>query len=437
MRLPSNKQIERSLLGLFLVDSESFAINGPRLVKEDFFFPTHREIFDALRAMNRSGQAINPVTLHAELQERGTQLDIARLGDLMDSSFSRFGDADIQTAIDRLIEMALERRAIALAHQVQTKLLDGESLDDALAEFSRETGLLQNRAARERSTMTERMDALISRLELTQESGRAPGLRTGFPDLDKVIHGLRKGFVYVIAGGSNEGKTTLTLQIALRACQHKDNDNPVILFISLEMSQEAVDERLVQIISLVPEQRMHQGTMTKEDWRAVMNAREQIAACRIEVYDEFTGTVEEVKTAIAETRRKFGKVDLVVIDYAQLMSVANVGNQNRTQQLDDIVRGLKRLAVKEKVPIIELSQITGEAEKSSKRDAVDVRDSKAIKQAADVLIMLSCQDIEALKSGIVTAFNLDIAKNRFGRRPVLQLAFDPRYGVFGDAGNRD
>ena len=272
--------------------------------------------------------------------------------------------------------------------------------------------------------------------EAAASGNKIPGLSTGLPDLDRTILGLNKSELILIAARPGMGKTSIALNIALNAAMtlHK-----TVAMFSLEMSREQLVSRLLSRAALVPGQNLLTGQLTEQQWRAIADAAQTLSATDIRIDDNPTLTVSDMNAQC----RRVPNLDLVVIDYLQLMQSAGSGhswsNESRTQAVSDISRMMKIMAKELNVPVVCLSQLSRANEsRTDKRPMLsDLRESGAIEQDADVVIGLyrdGYYNKECENPNLAEAI---VLKNRKGETGTVQLAWLPEYTSFGSVSKRD
>jgi replicative DNA helicase len=325
--IPQATEAEQALLACLLFEPALVESARARLSPEDFFLYSHGEIYRSMLACYDADGALTPTLIAADLRRRGLLDQVggeAYLGEFW-SGHVRFASPEsLKPYLRRVKEAALLRRVVHLSASLQTQAQDYEPILSLLATAERELGELRSESIVEApSTLGRDLNRVIDELERIQSSGEPPGLKTGFCDLDRAVHGYEPGLLYVIAAGSGEGKTTFALQSILRVCQDRRNGEAVICFVSLEMPRDKVALRLLQIASCVPDLRMRGGGMTTDDWRAVKDAESWLAGLKVATVDDLGGTLEEVRAHAADVRQRFGRLDLLIVDYVQMLHLAD------------------------------------------------------------------------------------------------------------------
>ena len=265
--------------------------------------------------------------------------------------------------------------------------------------------------------------------EAAASGSRIPGLSTGLPDLDNMILGLNKSDLILIAARPGMGKTSIALNIALNVAVTLKKKVAVF---SLEMSREQMVTRLLSRASMVPSQNLLTGQLTEQQWREVAGAANTLSAADILIDDNPTLTVSDMN---AQCRLVKG-LDLVIIDYMQLMQSAGSGhswsNESRTQAVSDISRMLKIMAKELNVPVICLSQLSraNESRQDKRPQLSDLRESGAIEQDADVVMALYRDGYYNKQSENPNLAECIILKNRKGATGTIELLWLPEFTSF-------
>lgn len=436
--VPITNEAEQAVLAAMLFEWGQVDTVRGYLKPDDFFSPRHKLIYEAMLAVYDADNAITPVLIIEHLKSAG-MLDRAGGGAYISTFYDghvRFSQIEsLLPHIRKIKEASIQRRIIHLSNSLSSQAQDKEPVVQMIASAQRELQELSNQSVvRRTDTIGDVVTEVLSQIERIQETGEAPGLRTGFPDLDRIIHGFQPGLLYTLAAASKEGKTTLALQTALRASRDRRNGQPVIGILSLEMPKDKIVLRLLQLSSAVSDASIY-GKMTANDWRALNAGAEEVSGLRVKVADPDRGVVEEVGAFIEELRRDFGRVDLLIIDFIQLLKSDEAGydKRNRANQIDTIAYALKKAAQRYALPVIALAQITRDASKRTDRSADDLRDSDGIKQASDCILMLTCKDLELKTADApLIPYRLEVVANRYGRVGGFPIQFSTEIGAFSE-----
>ena len=279
-------------------------------------------------------------------------------------------------------------------------------------------------------------DERLAEEEIAASGKKIPGLSTGLVDLDRTILGLNKSELILVAARPGMGKTSIALDMALYAAM---SQRKTVAMFSLEMSREQLVSRLLSRAARVPGQGLMTGQLTEQQWRDIADAAQALSATDIRIDDNPTLTVSDMN---AQCRRVEG-LDLVVIDYLQLMQSAGSGhtwsNESRTQAVSDISRMMKIMAKELNVPVVCLSQLSraNESRQDKRPMLSDLRESGAIEQDADVVIGLYREGYynkECAEPDIAEAI---VLKNRKGETGTVRLRWMPEYTSFGSVSDLD
>ena len=331
-------------------------------------------------------------------------------------------------------DRALLRRLGETADEINNMVGEGSGEADALLEAAERKiyALRQGRNVGGLLPISGIVQNVFDNLSEAAASGnKIPGIPTGLADLDRTILGLNKSELILIAARPGMGKTSIALNMALHAAV---NEGKTIAIFSLEMSREQLVSRLLSKAALIPSQNLMTGQLTPQQWRNITDAAQTLSMTDIRIDDNPTLTVADMNAQC----RRIPKLDLVVIDYLQLMQSAGSGhswsNESRTQAVSDISRMMKIMAKELNVPVICLSQLSraNESRQDKRPMLSDLRESGAIEQDADVVIGLyrdGYYNKECENPNLAEAI---ILKNRKGSTGTVELTWLPEYTSFGN-----
>ena len=430
---PCATEAEQSVIGGLLLDNLAYERIASDLQPDDFYRNEHQTIYRTIAAMLDRGEAVDIVTVDATLERVG-QSDpcggLAYLGELAANTPSAANIASYaRVVIDRR-----ERRDLIAAGQRLIELAR-EPGSDAIARADKASSIVlslgEQRGSKESATISEVMGTVLQVLDKRIEAGGAiSGLSTGFVDLDKATTGLHPGNLVVLAGRPAMGKTTLGVNIA----ENVALDGGAALVFSLEMSATDLAERSMARAGSVNTQTLREGKLTEDDWSRMTVALGKLNGKALVIDDDpGTATVAQMRRKAVRLKRKLGRLDLIVIDYLQLMR--GDGN-NRNEEIGGITRGLKLLARELNVPVVLLSQLNrGVEDRTDKRPMMsDLRESGAIEQDADVILMAYRDDYYNPGSSQFHGFaEIIIRKQRMGPTGTVPLIFQGEYSRFLDA----
>jgi replicative DNA helicase len=384
---PNDLDAETSVLGSILLDPLSVAKVLQFLHPEDFYRENNGQIYRAALDLFAAGEPIDNVTLAAQLQTMG----------LLDRIGGRAHLASMQGAVPtaanieyygRIVkEKAYKRRLISAGSNIAGfGYDDGIDAEEAINQAqSLVFGVADDRDQRELSRLYDLLGPAMERISLQMESGQGVvGIPTGFHDLDRMTGGFKDSDLIIVAGRPSMGKTSLALNIALYSALEADKS---VAIFSLEMSKEQLTERLLTEQAQIDAQRMHRGQLTEAEFDRVSNALGPLGEAKIYIDD--TPVMDELSLQLKARQAKMRHdIDLILVDYLQLMHGRARGDDNRVQEVSSISRALKGLARELRIPVIAISQLSRAPEQRPDKRPIlsDLRESGCL--AGDTLIYL-------------------------------------------------
>ena len=429
-KIPYSSQAEQAVIGSMLIDPRCIAEVVKKLRADEFYVRANRDVYETILAMFSYGQTVDPVTVIDQMKVRGVYDENvpAYLAEIMRITPT---SANVMEYVTIIKDRALLRSVSTVADEINAMVYEGSGAAEDVLEAAEAKlhAVRENRGSGGLKEIRHVMQNVFDAMSEAAASGsRIPGLSTGLPDLDDLILGLNKSELVIIAARPGMGKTSIALNIALNVAmtQHKK-----VAIFSLEMSREQLVTRLLSRAALVPSQNLFTGRLTDQQWRDVAAAANTLSACDILIDDNSTLTVADMN---AQCRTIRG-LDLVVIDYLQLMSSAGgrgFSNESRTQAVSDISRMMKVMAKQLGVPVICLSQLNRAAEaRQDKRPLLsDLRESGSIEQDADVVIGLYREGYNNRECENPNAAEAIVLKNRKGGTGTVNLTWVPEYTSF-------
>ncbi len=438
-QLPHNDYAEASLLGCLLQNAARFSLlDEVGLVSDDFYSRKHQIIFEAMLFVLQSGaETLDIVTAHDRLCSMGKEDAVGGLEYLAELANNApvVDDAKV-TEYARLVKNSSVHREFisvceASAAQIYRDQTQFESILDTTSTALIKLADTSHQASVQhlKPIVISVINNLIERRE--QGGGSLLGLATGFPSVDKVSSGLKKGDMVVIAARPGMGKTSLALNIA---CRVAANNHPV-LFFSLEMPAEQVSQRILAAETGVSMTKIVNASLSSAELSQFMSGIGRVEKLPIYIDDSTQLTIASLRAktkALRANLQKAGeRLELIVIDYIGLMQ-STLRGEKRNAQIEEISRGIKLFAKDMEIPIIVLSQLNRQSEgrKESIPMLSDLRDSGAIEQDADMVAIINRSNDNG-KSDITRA-ELHILKNRHGATRVVPLYFNPTTTLFSE-----
>ncbi len=438
-RTPHSAAAEQAVIGSMLIDSRCVPEVMEKLKADEFYIKLNRDIYETIYYMFAYGQTIDPVTVLDQMRVRGVYDDNCEnyVAELMRVTPTA---ANVMEYAGIVSDRALLRRLGEAADEINSMVYEGAGEADVMLEAAERKiyALRQGRNVGGLLPVSSVVQNVFDEMSAAAESGsKIPGIPTGLPDLDRVTLGLNKSELILIAARPGMGKTSIALNIALYAAL---NLKKTVAVFSLEMSREQLVTRLLSRAALIPSQNLLTGQLTEQQWMSVSDAAQQLSMTDMRIDDNPTLTVSEMNAQC----RRLPNLDLVVIDYLQLMQSAGSGhtwsNESRTQAVSDISRMLKIMAKELNVPVICLSQLSraNESRQDKRPMLSDLRESGAIEQDADVVIGLYRDGYYNKESTEPNLAEAIILKNRKGSTGTVPLMWLPEYTTFSSyEGHRD
>jgi replicative DNA helicase len=425
--LPANVEAERSILGAILLDNLAYNEAAEHLKPEDFSLDSHRRLYSRMMDLAESSRPIDMITLVEELDRRKeleTIGDVGYISGLVDGVPDR---PSIEHYIKIVRDKALLRGLIhaanaAIARAAEQSDPAEEILNDVEAAIFQ---ISEKRIGRGFMGIQEIVKESFGSVDaLLQRGQRITGLATHYTDLDEMTSGFQRSDLIIIAARPSMGKTAFAMNIAENA---SIEDQKVVGMFSLEMSREALLLRLLCSRARVDSHKMRTGSLWRDDMTKVVRAMEQLAHAPIFIDDTPGIALGEMRAKARRLMQSQGKLDLIIVDYLQLMSGGGRRYENRTQEVSAISRGLKALAKELQVPVIALSQLSRAPESRGgdhRPQLSDLRESGSIEQDADVVAFIFREEVYKQDDpDLQGKAEIIIAKQRNGPTGRVNLAF--------------
>jgi replicative DNA helicase len=394
--LPASIDAERSILGAILLENHAYNEAAEKLKADDFALDSHRRIFSRMAELIDAGRAVDIVTLSEELAKRKEVEAVGGVAYLASLTEGLPRRISIEEYVRIVKDKSLLRQLINICSTAITRAADqGEEALEVLN--AAESGLLEvteRGITRGFASIPEIVRDSFGTIDNLYKEGReVTGLETHFVDFDKMTSGLQASELIIVAARPSMGKTAWAINIAQNAAVR---GGKVVAVFSLEMSKESLLRRMLASQSMVDSQKIQKGFLLREDQEKLTNALEQLAESRMFIDDTPGISLTEMRAKSRRLRQMSGALDLIVVDYLQLMTAGAGGPggkrfENRTQEVSAISRGLKALAKELQVPVIALSQLSRASEQrggDKKPMLSDLRESGSIEQDADVVAFI-------------------------------------------------
>lgn len=431
--LPASIDAERSILGAILLDNDVYPQAAESLRAEDFSLDSHRRIYGRMVDLNETGRAIDIVTLAEELS-RHKEVEaiggVAYLSSLTDGMPRR---ENVEHYVKIVKDKALLRSLIHAANGAIARAFEQEDTAEEILD-SAESAIFQisdRRIGRGFLGVKEIVRESFGSLDALYERGqRITGLATHYADLDGMTSGLQNSDLVIIAARPSMGKTAFAMNIAENVAVL---DQKVVGIFSLEMSREALLMRLLCSHAKIDSHKLRTGFLGREDFAKLAQALTELAEAPIFIDDTPGLSLHEMRAKARRLQQAEKRLDLVIVDYLQLMSAAPGGGrrfENRTQEVSAISRGLKALAKELRVPVIALSQLSRAPESRGgdhRPQLSDLRESGSIEQDADLVAFIFREEVYRPDDPDLDGLaELIISKQRNGPTGMIKLAFIKR-----------
>ncbi|MDP8266323.1 MAG: replicative DNA helicase [Candidatus Aceula meridiana] len=427
---PHNEDAEKSVLGSMLIDQEAIGLALEVLDEEAFYSFTHQKIFLAILDLYNDQKNVDLITLSDDLKSKGILEEIGGVSyltaliDLVPSA------ANIEYYAKIVKEKSVQRQLIRNASQILTESYQPGVDVDQLVDGAEQL-IFEIATARERQKATHIKDLIKGTIEtidnLYQRKEYVTGIPTGFVEFDKMTSGLQKADLIIVAGRPSMGKSSWAMSVAEHAAV--ENKIGVALF-SIEMSKEQLVQRMLCSHARVDAQKVRTGFLLPSDWPKLTAAAGKLSTTPIFIDDTPAISVLELR---AKARRLKSRHDikLLIVDYIQLMRGGS-RVESRQQEISDISRSLKALARELNVPIIGISQLSRavESRQDHRPQLSDLRESGAIEQDADLVILLMREEYYSPTEENKGIAELIVAKQRNGPTGTVKVTFLKEYMKF-------
>lgn len=423
--MPKNIELEQALLGELITNS--FLLNRVKgtLKVDDFYLMHHQTIYKVLCEMNDNEMSIDLVTFIAYIKTRNLIEKCNSISYVSELATNSISSENVKEYANIIKELSSRRKLIVLGKKL---VVDSASKDISKLINSTEDELYTIAQDKKENSIVSIKDALTEALEKMEENyknnGNILGETTGYRDIDKTIGGLVKGDFIVVAARPSMGKTAFALNIG----QYASKNSKVAMF-SLEMTTNQLTNRLISARCLIEFEKIKTGKLSDEEFAKIMKGSSELTNRNIVIEDNAT-TLNDIVTKCTNIKIKQG-LDVVIIDYLQLIEVAE-RTSSREQEIAKVSRTLKKLAKKLNITIIALSQLSRAVEQRADHRPTlsDLRESGAIEQDADIIMMLYRDEYynkESERKGIAEVI---INKNRNGEVKTINLAWIGQYQRF-------
>jgi len=456
--IPSNIEAEQHLLGSVLVNNDIIDEIANIINSDKFYDPIHIKIYEVIENLNKKGMVANPITLKNYFEKNQGLDDVGGVEYLV--RLTRFSSS-VKQAMDyaKIVhENFVKRELIQISHQIKDDSInpeDDKSSDLIIEDAEKLLFDLAERGSFSQSFMKFNLalDQSINMAEQAMKNDQGiVGVPTGLTELDEKLGGLHKSDLVIIAGRPSMGKTALATNIAYHAAKNIQLKGlkSSVAFFSLEMSSEQLSTRILSEQSRIKSNDIRRGKATEEELGRYIETSRDIYDLPLYIDETPAITISTLSNRARRIKRLYG-LNLIVVDYIQLMRTSSKRNDGRVQEISEITQGLKALAKELSVPVLALSQLSRAVEQrdDKKPQLADLRESGSIEQDADVVLFVFREEYyeekkqpklgsieyaewQSKMSDIAGLAEILIGKQRHGPTGNIQVEFEGMYTKFKD-----
>lgn len=435
--IPHSIEAEQAALGSMFLTKYALQKGLESLNETLFYLDSHSKIFTVIHDLSENNKPIDMMTVSEELKKRKWLTSIGGVEYLTEVARSVPTAANIDEYIRIVEEKAILRRLIDKSTEIVTEAYTSANSINEILDHA-ETGILSVVKTRTGTEFRNIQDVLFktqSDLErLSKNKGEMTGIPTGFYKLDNITSGLHPNELIILAARPGMGKTAVALNLAVNMAI--DAKRTVAIF-NMEMSAEQLVMRMLSSVGQIQSHKLKTGNLQHEDWKRVNEAISRLADTKMYIDDTAGMTISEIRAKCRRLASMKDGLDVVIIDYLQLIQGSDRYKGNRVQEVTEISRSLKTLAMELGIPVIALSQLSRSVEGNGRKDKrpilSDLRESGSIEQDADIVAMLHREDYynrELIQDENISRAELIIAKHRNGPVTTIPLVFKTDTGTF-------
>ncbi|MGD9001453.1 MAG: replicative DNA helicase [Anaerolineae bacterium] len=434
--VPHNIEAEEAVLGSLLIDPEALFRVSPFLNPDDFYLQKNGWIYEAILSLHERREPIDFVMLCDDL-ERQDRLEQIGGAAYVTHLINAVPSAIHVEAYGHIVEQAaIRRRLINAASRIaQLAYQEHENVDQTVDRAEQALfSVSQRRISRDLTPIQDVIRRYYDRIEYLYDHQDEPlGVPTGFVDLDRLLGGLQRSDLILIAARPSVGKTSLGISIARYAA----NLGQHVAIFSLEMSSEQVVQRMVSAETGIDAQRLRLGNLSEAEWPLFVQATGRLSDLPLFIDDTPSISVLQMRTKARRLHAEHG-INMILVDYLQLMTAGDMRGESRVQEVSYISRSLKGLARELEVPLVAISQLSRAVEQRTEKRPIlaDLRASGSLEQDADVVMFIYRDELYNPETEFPSIAEIIVAKHRNGPTGSLQLVFRDHLAQFVDAAPR-
>lgn len=431
---PQNLEAEINVLGCAFLSKSALDKVCEELNSSMFYNKQNQIIFDTIKSLNTKNTPIDSTTVSNELEKNKQLSNIGGLEYLMEVINSVATIANLEYYIKILYEKYILRSLINVSTEIINDSYEEKTEVDEIVESAERNILSVNsdKLGKEIKSIQSILPEVQAQIEeLAKDKSGISGIPSGFYELDKKTKGFRKNQVVIIAGRPGSGKSAFALNIATSVSM---NAKKSVAFFSLEMGSDEIVKRMFSSVGQIPADTLTTGRLTHNDWKKLSEAMSLLADTNFYIDDSAGITVGEIRRKCRRLKNSSKGLDLIIIDYLQLISSSNKYAGNRVQEVSEVSRDIKKLAMELEVPVIALAQLSRNSEQRKGNDRKpklsDLRESGSIEQDADIVLFLYSEDYYDNITATSSPTEILISKHRSGATGALTLLFEKELSSF-------
>ena len=432
-KIPQNISAEQAVLGSVFFEQGSLKTILDKLQDHDFYLPNHQAIYLAMKALFLENVFIDFTTLTDRLENMNMLAKaggIEYISGLIDAVPS---SANLINYINIVKDKSVLRQIQDTCREIIEQSYSVENAPEFIDDVERDIfSITKEKRTSDFKSVGEVANMMVEKIaEQAQIGGEVTGLDTKYYKLNQFTLGLQKSDLIIIAARPSMGKTAFALNLALNVA--KNPTRPHVAFFSLEIGVDQLVMRLLACQSQVDNFNLRQGKLNPQEWEKIHFAVDSLSELNLHFDDSGTVKVTDMRSKCRKLKQE-GKLDMIVIDYLQLLSGSIHNQANRTQEVSEISRVLKETARELKVPVVALSQLSRNVENRKEKQPImaDLRESGSIEQDADIIMFLYREDYYEQETTRKNMVDIIIAKNRSGTIGEFELYFNRSMSTFSN-----
>ena len=438
---PQNLDAEISVLGCGFLDKEALDKIMDEVTDDMFYSDANRLIYKSMKDLHTNGIPVEINTVCNELDKSKSLAKVGGVEYITEIINSVPSTANLNYYIKIIHEKAVLRNLIKKATKIQEDCYEEADSVENIVENAEKNilGVYNDRLGKDMKKVSEVLPDIQEYIEtLVAAKGDISGVKTGYYDFDKLTNGLKPRQVIIIAARPARGKSTFAIDIALNAAIH---DKKSVAFFSLEMGVEEIMMRAFSYVGRIEGEVLSKGRLSSSDWKKWNEAMSELSDAKIYIDASGDNTVSEIRRKCRKLKNSEDGLDMVIIDYLQLLNSSSKYAGQRVQEVGELSRDIKKMAMELEVPVIALSQLSRGIENRKGEDAkprlADLRESGSIEQDADIVLFIHCEDKYVYSPEKNIPIELLIAKNRAGATGSVNLVFRRNISSFDNYVNKE